>query len=270
MRTLLLTSTFLRHEFVIREAAEKTELVGVWQESKTFDPFKNILKENNDEKIIRHHFEVRNRSEEKYFRSESKISKNVMRRVDPGGINLSEEIETMKALKPDVVLVFGSGLLKVPLIESFKGRIINMHLGLSPYYRGSGTNFWPLVNREPEFVGATIHYIDPGIDTGPILAHARPIIAIGDGPHDIGNKAIQAGCEVLIRAAQKHHEEGPMRGVAQWQKGRFYQIKDFKAEAVRRLYQNFETGMIEEYLHHKAERDSRLKLIELEGTKINE
>lgn len=270
MRTILLTSTYLRHEFVIREAAKKTKLVGVWREAKTFDPFKGVSPESEDEKIIARHFEARDRSEEKYFASnpEWRNPGLILRQVEPGGINLPREIEIMRELKPDVVLVFGSGLLKIPLIEAFQGRIINMHLGLSPYYRGSGTNFWPLVNREPEYVGATIHYLDAGIDTGPILAHARPEIGLGDGPHDLGNKTIQAGCEMLIRTAQKHFEEGPLRGVTQWQKGRFYQMKDFSAEAVRTLYQNFESGMIEEYLTQKAQRDSRLRLIGLEGAKI--
>ena len=50
----------------------------------------------------------------------------------------------MQQAAPDVVLVFGTGLLKAPLIGAFPGRIINIHLGLSPYYRGAGTNFWPL------------------------------------------------------------------------------------------------------------------------------
>ena len=80
----------------------------------------------------------------------------------------------MAAARPDVVLVFGTGILREPLLSAFDGRIINIHLGLSPYYRGAGTNFWPLVNREPEYVGATIHYLDAGIDTGPIISHARP------------------------------------------------------------------------------------------------
>ena len=64
----------------------------------------------------------------------------------------------MKACTPDVVLVCGTGILREELINLFPGHIINIHLGLSPYYRGAGTNFWPLVNREPEYLGATIHY----------------------------------------------------------------------------------------------------------------
>jgi methionyl-tRNA formyltransferase len=161
------------------------------------------------------------------------------------------------------VLVFGTGILREPLLTAFGGRIINIHLGLSPYYRGAGTNFWPLVNREPEYVGATIHYLDAGIDTGPMLAHARPTVARGDGPHDIGNKTIVAAADTLLRAAAAH-VAGTALPVPQWSGGRFYQRKDFSADAVRRMSRNFETGMIDEYLTARASRDAALRLVEPE------
>jgi hypothetical protein len=43
-----------------------------------------------------------------------------------------------------------------------------------------------------------------------------------------------------------------------------YKRKDFNAEAVRALYHNFETGMIQEYLSARTARDAALRLIELE------
>ena len=126
-----------------------------------------------------------------------------------------------------------------------------------------GTNFWPLVNREPEYVGATIHYLDAGIDTGPILSHARPKIEAGDGPHDIGNKTIQAAAKALAQAAMLHESEGMIDGVPQLGRGRLYQRKDFTADAVLQINRNFETGMIEEYLANQERRDSHLKLVTL-------
>jgi hypothetical protein len=49
--------------------------------------------------------------------------------------------------------------------------------------------------------------------------------------------------------------------VPQWNGGRLYQRKDFSADAVRTLYRNFESGMIEEYLANRASRDAALRLI---------
>ena len=72
-----------------------------------------------------------------------------------------------------------------------------MHLGLSPYYRGSGTNFWPLVDRLPECVGVTIHLAIPSVDAGPILTQVRPDIEPTDRAHEIGSRAIIAGLYAL-------------------------------------------------------------------------
>src|SRR5690606_10372264 len=81
-------------------------------------------------------------------------------------------------------------LIREPLLSAFQGRFLNVHLGLSPYYRGSGTNFWPLVNGEPEFVGATFMHIDAGVDTGEVIHQIRARIFPGDTPHQIGNRLI--------------------------------------------------------------------------------
>ena len=165
----------------------------------------------------------------------------------------------MRELDPDVVLVYGTGLLAHDLVRAFDGRIVNLHLGLSPYYRGSGTNFWPLVNREPEYVGATIHDLDERIDAGPILAHIRPAMDAHDGPHDLGNKTIREAAALLAEVAHAV-ARGGVSGTPQMTRGRLYQRKDFNAQAVLRLLDQFESGMIPEYLANKEARDAALEL----------
>ena len=265
MKAIVLTSTFRRHVFVANTIAAGCDVVGVWQEEKTFKP-EQYATDAADEAVIQRHFMARDASEEQYFRSAEGLrleNSAVRRRVRAGGCSEPSEVEAMIAVQPDIVLVFGTGILREPFLSAFDGRIINIHLGLSPYYRGAGTNFWPLVNREPEYVGATIHYLDAGIDTGPILAHARPAIDSSDGPHDMGNKTIVAAAQTMLRAAQSHMA-GSARAVPQSGGGRLYQRKDFSAAAVRTLYSNFETGMIAEYLAARARRDARLQLVEPE------
>jgi methionyl-tRNA formyltransferase len=251
--------------FVTNTAAAGCELVGVWQEEKTFHPEK-YAQDVVDEALIQRHFSDRDESEEQYFSSADavRVDRGALHRVvAAGACSDPAEVALMIAARPDVVLVFGTGILREPFLSAFSGRIINIHLGLSPYYRGAGTNFWPLVNRQPEYVGATIHYLDAGIDTGPILMHVRPSIEHGDGPHDVGNKTIAAAAQALLRAASAH-VAGTAHAVAQWPGGRLYQRKDFSADAVRTLYRNFETGMIDEYLSTRASRDAALRLVELE------
>ena len=45
-------------------------------------------------------------------------------------------------------------------------------MGISPYYRGTDCNFWALYDNNPHLVGATIHMLSKGIDSGEMLYHA--------------------------------------------------------------------------------------------------
>lgn len=262
VRAIVLTSSMRRHTFMANAVASRLSVAGVWQEEKSFQPLK-YASNAEDETVIGQHFEARDASEETFFR-EHDLVKAPARRVSPGGCNDPGEIDAMRRLAPDVVLVFGTGMLKQPLIDTFPGRIINVHLGLSPYYRGAGTNFWPLVNGEPEYCGATIHFLDIGVDTGPIIAHVRPEIRSGDGPHDIGNRTIVAAAAALAGAGAAH-ARAPLRGVPQSGGGRLYKRADFSATAVRQLYRNFDAGMVDDYLRDREQRDAKLSLIHLEA-----
>ena len=260
MRAIVLTSSMRRHQFVANSLSARMDVACVWQEKKSFEPMRYAASAA-DEEVIARHFAARDASEEAFFAAHTAVDAP-SRPLPPGGCNDPAAIEAMRGLAPDVVLVFGTGLLKAPLIEAFSGRILNIHLGLSPYYRGAGTNFWPLVNGEPEYCGATIHFLDIGVDTGPIIAHVRPDIRHGDGPHEIGNKTIVAAAQALGDAALAH-VVAPLRGVEQTGGGRLYKRADFSADAVRRLYANVGGGMIDEYLAARPARDAKLSLVSM-------
>jgi len=266
VRVIVLSSVFLRHHYVINTLASKLDVVGVWQEEKRFQPL-TYARDESDAAVIERHFAARDESEAIFFKRHETLTLApgaIHRMVAPSGCNDPAEVSLMRNLSPGLVVVFGTGILREPVIEPFDGHIINLHLGLSPYYRGAGTNFWPLVNREPECVGATIHYLDAGVDSGPIIGHVRPEVAVDDGPHDLGNKTVLAAGPMLAEAAILH-TRGTPRAVPQSGAGRLYQRKHFSADSVRVLYRQFETGMIEEYLLQKTERDRRLNLVALEA-----
>jgi hypothetical protein len=75
----------------------------------------------------------------------------------------------------DTVIVFGASYIKSPIVEPLiDKKAINIHMGVSPYFRGASCNFWALYKKYPEFVGATIHLISKGLDSGSILFHCLP------------------------------------------------------------------------------------------------
>ena len=71
------------------------------------------------------------------------------------------------ALQSDVYIVFGASFIKGWLIDFLVERkAVNIHMGLSPFYRGAACNFWALYDNNPGYVGATIHYLSKGLDSG--------------------------------------------------------------------------------------------------------
>jgi len=92
-----------------------------------------------------------------------------------GDLNRLDINNLYPALQSDYYVIFGSSYIKGALIDFLVNkRAINIHMGISPYYRGSNCNFWALYDKKPDYVGATIHLLSKGLDSGPMLFHAVP------------------------------------------------------------------------------------------------
>lgn len=117
-----------------------------------------------------------------------------------GDLNLLELDALGPALHSDAYVVFGASFIKGPLCELLvERRAINIHMGTSPYYRGSACNFWALYDDRPEYVGATIHRLTAGLDSGPILFTALPPAESLDG-FRLGMRAVKAAHETLAQS----------------------------------------------------------------------
>ena len=76
-------------------------------------------------------------------------------------------------LDSDIYIVSGASYIKGDLLNFLVAHnAINIHVGVSPYYRGTDCNFWALYDGNSHLVGATIHKLSKGLDSGPILYHA--------------------------------------------------------------------------------------------------
>lgn len=73
----------------------------------------------------------------------------------------------------DFIVSYGyRHMIREPVLSAFKGRIINLHISILPFNRGADPNFWSWINDTPK--GVTIHEMDSGLDTGPIIAQLCP------------------------------------------------------------------------------------------------
>jgi folate-dependent phosphoribosylglycinamide formyltransferase PurN len=86
--------------------------------------------------------------------------------------NSYEARELLRTLAPDVVVVNGTRILQRETLAAVPVPFLNMHAGITPAYRGVHGGYWALVEGRPELVGTTVHRLDEGIDTGPVIAQA--------------------------------------------------------------------------------------------------
>jgi len=100
-----------------------------------------------------------------------------------------------QALQAEYIFVFGASWLKGDLIKMLMRKgALNLHAGISPYFRGSATNFWSVNDSRADLTGLTLHFISEGLDSGPIVSHFLPRDRAGGwDPFLLGMEAIRAG-----------------------------------------------------------------------------
>jgi len=95
--------------------------------------------------------------------------------IATGQLNQLTPQQLQAALETDYVVVFGSSYIKGWLADALIDKnAINLHMGISPQYRGSACNFWALFDNNPHLVGATIHRLAKSLDSGSVIQHIRP------------------------------------------------------------------------------------------------
>jgi len=175
MKITLFTSNQNRHNYLINLLSEICDELYVVQECGTIFPG-----------IIPGHYPA-SESMKKYFQNVidaqkllfgnsyvNEKNKNIkLLPLHMGDLN-KYSVNLLKAfLKSDFYVVFGSSYIKGELVDFLvENKAINIHMGVSPYYRGTDCNFWALYDDNPNLVGATIHMLSKGLDSGPILYHA--------------------------------------------------------------------------------------------------
>ena len=118
-------------------------------------------------------------------------------------LNSKRVVKAIRNYHPDLIFVMGSGIVGKRIINAAKMYAINLHTGLSPYYRGGFTNLWPILDGRAAFCGSTVHLLSHKIDGGDIIAHATPEIEYTDDYSSINCKAIVCGVDVMTKLIKK-------------------------------------------------------------------
>jgi methionyl-tRNA formyltransferase len=138
-------------------------------------------------------------------------------------INDAHYVNIIRRLNPSIIAVMGTRILKSDIIH-VSPLVLNIHTGISPYYRGGNTNLWPIVKNDYGYLGVTIHKLSTGIDDGDIIFTARPSITYADTFSSVNCKSIVLGSALMIKAIQ-NYKDGELSAIKQWEEGQLFHTR---------------------------------------------
>ena len=272
MNLLVIAGTQLRHRYFLSLIDKYFKIKGIvyykrkliqetTNHKKTIDPI--------DIELEKKHFKNLSNKEKEYFSKAVKSfnDSSIPQLIVSGQnqLNHYKTIDWVKSKNADVIIDYGSGILSKKFLDICPEWTINLHGGLSPYYKGSATLFWPFYFQQPELAGITYHMIDSKIDHGSIIQHFRPIIKLSDTLHDIGCRAIKDGTLIGIKLLKKLQQKGSLDLYPQNITGKLFLEKDYRPSHIKTVYDLWENGLIKKYLKNKKYYDDKYHFIDQIG-----
>lgn len=203
-----------------------------------------------DRENFERHFANRDEAEHSYFGKQTLPDIPVLE-TSKEDLNSDRSVEYVRQHEPDVVLIFGCSLIKGELCSTLPTNTLNLHLGLSPRYRGAATLFWPFYFMEPTYSGTTFHHIVSEPDAGDIVHQVVPELSPEDGIHDVACKAVVQSAKEAIDLLEILASGGGWTRHKQRGTGKNFLSSDFRPEHLRVIYDVFDDDMVRQYQEGK-------------------
>lgn len=248
MKVIFLTGSHPRHAFMahkLYEAGHLTHLVVEQRKEHVPTPPDNLSPELKS--LFNLHFKKREEAESRFF-------KNIPL-PDVPTIHVSrEELNTEKTHKfiqeanPDVLISYGVHMLSNETINCCNGHSWNIHGGLSPWYRGCITHFWPSYQLEPQMTGMTLHNLTQQLDAGAIVHQNVAPLVKGDGIHDLACRAVMTMANDLPKVISKLEKEGRIETKDHKTSGKLWVAKDWRPDHLKLIYEFYNDRIVDLFL----------------------
>jgi folate-dependent phosphoribosylglycinamide formyltransferase PurN len=177
-------------------------------------------------------------------------------------INSRGVLEKIEKMRVDLIVDHGTSIVKDNIIENCE-LALNLHWGLSPYYRGTHCSEWALINWDPYNIGVTIHKLTKDIDGGSIFAQKRIDVESKDTLNSINMKLTLAGTELMLRGIEKYTHNEEVRFTAQdYSLGYLTYQRQWSGHLKKQVKYIEENGAIEKMLKHPS-RNKMLPIVEI-------
>jgi hypothetical protein len=118
-------------------------------------------------------------------------------------LNHADTEKILSRLQADFIIRVSGGVLSEKVFSTARVAALNIHHGVASHIRGMCSIQWAIVEGRPEWIGATVHIIDAGIDTGTVLWCGSPQLAPGDTAVDLFFRSHLEAVEALVFSIRK-------------------------------------------------------------------
>ncbi|RBP49894.1 formyltransferase family protein [Arenicella xantha] len=249
MNIIFITGNHPRHKYIARRIAETGHLSTVISEVReNHVPAPPTGLSEHAESLFSMHFQKRQEAESKFFEDKDWPDCRVVE-ITREQLN-GPIVKSILSENPvDLLLSYGCHRLDDPTLDLVVGERWNIHGGLSPWYRGAITHFWPSYFLEPQMTGMTIHELTKELDAGAVVHQAAADLVRGDGVHDLACRAVlKVGEELptvisLLRGSsvpliKKHHSTS----------GKLWLVNDWRPEHLQLIYETYGDKVVDQYL----------------------
>lgn len=137
-------------------------------------------------------------------------------------VNDNESIAALKALSPDVVVIFGTGKVLPQVIAVPSTACLNLHGGNPEHYRGLDTHLWAIYHRDFNNLMTTLHEVDAGLDTGDIVFQTQLKLNKSSKLYELRSINTEACVNMSLLALSSLETNGSWPSRKQLSRGRYY------------------------------------------------
>jgi methionyl-tRNA formyltransferase len=227
MKIAILTTDTTHHRYFVWRLAERHVLRAVFVETSHIDP---TFETAHPFESLRDEYE-----REVLLAGRASPFRDFAETHEFPSLNAANCVSRLASLTPDVAVVFGTGKLLAPVMNSVSQACLNLHGGNPEEYRGLDSHLWAIYHRDWDNLVTTLHHVDADLDTGDIISQTGLILQPNMQLHQFRAINTQACVDLVVAALDSLQNTRFLSRRRQLKRGRYYSFMPqvLKARCVR-------------------------------------
>lgn len=214
MRLIVLTTGAVRRRYFVERLQERFPIARVYVETR--DPKPPFP--------VDHPLDAARKAHEKrrWYDGEPPGFETIAEVEQHQSLNEAKAVASLRAIRPDIALVYGTGPLSRAVIQACPDGFVNFHNGDPEEYRGLDCHLWPVYHRDFAALRMTLHRIEAELDTGDIVDRRPVPLAPGMPLAELRRAASELAVDMALDAVGAFKRDSRFAARPQARKGRYY------------------------------------------------